>query len=139
MSCSATARNVRSWCSVSVLSSATVSAIPESRSTIGQVTGQRVQRIEALLDPGTFVELDQVARAPGDEAVVGQGMVDGRYVAVYSLEPATVGEVAAAKIVKAQELALRCRVPILGVVGPPSPGPPRNRGAPPASGSPGVR
>ncbi len=103
------------------------------------MTEPGVQRIEALLDPGTFVELDQVAGAPGDEAVVGQGTVDGRDVAVYGLDPATLGEVAAAKIVKAQELALRCRVPIVGLLGPPGPGSPRNRGAPPASGSPGVR
>ena len=87
------------------------------------MTDQGVQPIEALLDPGTFVELDQVARAPDDEAVVGQGTVDGRDVAVYGLDPATLGEVAAAKIVKAQELALRCRVPIVGLLGPPAMGP----------------
>ena len=87
------------------------------------MTERGVGRIEALLDPGTFVELDQVAGAPGDEAVVGQGTVDGRDVAVYDLDPATLGEVAAAKIVKAQELALRCRVPIVGLLGPPGAGP----------------
>src|SRR5215472_17462802 len=147
LSCSATAQNVRSWCSVSALSSARVSAIAESGSTIGQVTeegpappspsaseqklnqyrGRRAQavrpdaaagagndareRIEALVDPGSFAEVDLFA--PGDGVVVGIGAIDARDVALYAFEPSepggSPGEVTAEKIVKVQELALRTR------------------------------
>src|SRR6266540_4213762 len=135
LSCSATARKVRSWCSVRVLSSASVSAIRIPGSTIGQVTdlGGRdvrgavparttppaavaIDRVHALLDPGSFVELDRSAagRAPGagrengavpaDGVVVGTGTVDGRDVAIFALDPAvlggSLGAVTAAKIVK---------------------------------------
>src|SRR5437879_9911078 len=93
LSCSATARNVRSWCSVRALSSARVSAITESRSTIGQVTAAPPphpaarERIDALLDPGSLFELDAAARLAGDGVVGGVGTVDGRDVAVYALGP----------------------------------------------------
>src|SRR6266487_4438867 len=114
LSCSATARNVRSWCSVRALSTASVSAITNSGSTIGQVTshvtdpvgggsatasdreldrlrrrragvldptpgpgtGRRGrphgarERLVALLDPDSFVELDAAA---GAGVVVGFG------------------------------------------------------------------
>src|SRR3979411_1990202 len=80
LSCSATARNVRSWWSVRVLSSASVSAIPDSGSTIGQVTeegggpkpgataaaappGPR-ERGGALLEAGSFAEPDRFEAGP---------------------------------------------------------------------------
>src|SRR3989454_7304855 len=89
------------------------------------------ERIQALLDAGSFVELDMFAtaratgfgmeekRAAGDGVVCGFGTVDGREVAVYAYDPTvlggSLGEVTAEKIVKVQELALRNRVPIIGV------------------------
>jgi propionyl-CoA carboxylase beta chain len=89
------------------------------------------ERIAALLDRGSFVELDMFAtsratdfgmdekRAPGDGVVIGFGAVDGREVAVYAYDPTvlggSLGEVSAEKIVKAQELALRNRIPIIGI------------------------
>ena len=89
------------------------------------------ERVDALLDPGSFVELDMFAtaratglgmeekRAAGDGVVVGFGTVDGREVAVYSFDPnvlgGSLGEVTAEKIVKVQELALRNRIPIVGI------------------------
>src|SRR5262249_51100374 len=89
------------------------------------------QRIQALVDPDSFVELDMFAtaratglgmedrRAAGDGAVVGFGTIDGRDVAVYAFDPTvlggSLGEVTAEKIVKAQELALRSRIPIIGI------------------------
>jgi propionyl-CoA carboxylase beta chain len=88
------------------------------------------ERIEALLDPASFVELDMFAtarttgqprsrRAPGAGVVVGSGTIDGRDVAVYAFEPAalggSMGEVTAEKIGKVQELALRSRLPIIGL------------------------
>jgi propionyl-CoA carboxylase beta chain len=88
-------------------------------------------RIHGFLDRGSFVELDMFAttratgfgmeerRAAGDGVVGGFGTVDGREVAVYAYDPAvlggSLGEVTAEKIVKVQELALRSRVPIVGI------------------------
>ena len=88
-------------------------------------------RITALLDEGSFVELDMFAtsraegngmedrRSPGDGVVTGFGAVDGRPVAVYAYDPTvfggSLGEVTAEKIVKIQELALADRVPIIGI------------------------
>src|SRR5438309_67662 len=89
------------------------------------------ERVEMLVDEGTFVELDLFAthRAPGfgmedrriagDGVVAGFGELDRRPVAVYSYDATvfggSLGEVTAAKIVKVQELALRDRVPIIGI------------------------
>lgn len=89
------------------------------------------ERIQALLDPGSFVELDlfctsratdfglEERRLPGDAVVVGFGTVEGRDVAIYSFESSfldgSLGEVTAEKIVKVQDLALRNRIPILGI------------------------
>ncbi len=88
-------------------------------------------RLDALLDPGSFVELDMFAaarsaglgmedrRRAGDGVVVGFGAIDGRDVAVYAFDPTvlggSLGEVTAEKIVKVQELALRNRIPIIGI------------------------
>src|SRR5579859_2422575 len=109
--CSATARNVRSWWSVRVLSSASVSAIPNSGSTIGQVTedGGRA-RIAALVEAGSFFELD---RMESSAAVVGVGTIGGRDVALYAMDATSLDEMAAAKVVKVQELALRSRIPLV--------------------------
>ena len=61
------------------------------------------ERIDALLDPGSFVEIDMFAtaratgfgmeerRVPGDGVVVGFGTVDVREVAVYSYDPSVLG------------------------------------------------
>jgi acetyl-CoA carboxylase carboxyltransferase component len=88
-------------------------------------------RIDLLLDKGSFVELDLYAKSravgfgmeekrfAGDGVVAGFGAVDGRPVAVYAYDATvlggSLGEVTAAKIVKVQELALRDRVPIIGI------------------------
>ena len=88
-------------------------------------------RLEELLDEGSFVELDEFAapRAadlgpddldlPGEGAITGFGTVEGRDVAVYATDPAwlagSLGEATAEKIVKVQELALRNRIPLLGI------------------------
>ena len=89
------------------------------------------QRIDALLDPASFVELDMFAtaratglgmeerREAGDGVVVGFGTIEGRDVAVYAFDPTvlggSLGEVTAEKIVKVQELALRNLIPIIGI------------------------
>ena len=89
------------------------------------------ERIEMLLDEGSFVELDVFAthraqgfgmeerRIAGDGVVAGFGEIDRRAVAVYAYDATvyggSLGEVTAEKIVKVQELALRNRVPIIGI------------------------
>jgi acetyl-CoA carboxylase carboxyltransferase component len=74
------------------------------------------QWLTALFDVGSFVELDLFAGGEGDGAVGGWGTIEGRAVAAYALDPrhSPLGEAAAAKIAKVQELALRNRVPIVG-------------------------
>ncbi|MGE3285580.1 MAG: acyl-CoA carboxylase subunit beta [Pseudonocardia sp.] len=89
------------------------------------------ERIDQLLDPGSFVELDALtrhrstnfgmdARRPlGDGVVTGTGTVDGRPVAVFS-QDATVfggalGEVYGEKIVKVMDLAVKIGCPVIGI------------------------
>src|SRR5690606_19715507 len=89
------------------------------------------ERIEALLDPDSFVELDAFAthhstnfgldkrRIPGDGVVVGYGTVDGRQVCVYSQDftvfGGSLGETHGRKITKVQDMALRTGVPLIGI------------------------
>src|SRR5262245_25059575 len=89
------------------------------------------ERIDQLLDPGSFVELDALvrhrstnfgmeAKRPfGDGVVTGTGTVDGRPVAVFS-QDATVfggslGEVYGEKIVKVMDLAAKIGCPVIGI------------------------
>src|SRR5436309_183534 len=89
------------------------------------------ERIDQLLDPGSFVELDaltrhrstnfgmQEKRPFGDGVVTGTGTIDGRPVAVFS-QDATVfggalGEVYGEKIVKVMDLALKIGCPVVGI------------------------
>ncbi|WP_413451089.1 acyl-CoA carboxylase subunit beta [Georgenia phoenicis] len=89
------------------------------------------ERIAALLDEGSFVELDAFAthrstnfgldkRKPaGDGVVVGYGTVDGRQVCIYSQDfsvfGGSLGEVHGQKITKVMDLALRTGVPLIGI------------------------
>ena len=89
------------------------------------------ERIAALLDEGSFVELDALAehrsrtfgmdtkRIPGDGVVTGYGTIDGRQVCVFSQDftafGGSLGEVHGQKITKVQDLALRTGVPIIGI------------------------
>jgi len=90
------------------------------------------ERIEALLDRGSFVELDEFVRHRtsafgmdanrpyGDSVVIGTGTVHGRQVAVYSQDftifGGSLGEVAGEKIMKIMDVALKTRVPIIGIL-----------------------
>lgn len=95
----------------------------------GKLTAR--ERIFALLDEGSFVELDALARhrstnfgleknrPVGDGVVTGYGTIDGREVCVFS-QDATVfggslGEVYGEKIVKVQELAIKTGRPLIGI------------------------
>ena len=73
------------------------------------------ERIEALVDAGSFAELDRLEAGPGAGAVVGVGTIDTRDVAVYAMDIGALTEVAAMKVVKAQELALVSRIPLIGL------------------------
>src|SRR5258707_12752358 len=95
----------------------------------GKLTAR--ERILALLDEGSFVELDALARHRstnfgleknrplGDGVVTGYGTIDGRDVCIFS-QDATVfggslGEVYGEKIVKVQDLALKTGRPLIGI------------------------
>ena len=95
----------------------------------GKLTAR--ERIDALLDPGSFVETDALVRHRstnfgladnrpyGDGVVTGYGTIDGREVCLFS-QDATVfggslGEVYGEKIVKVMDLALKTGRPLVGI------------------------
>jgi propionyl-CoA carboxylase beta chain len=89
------------------------------------------ERIEALLDEGSFVELDELARHRstnfnlqrnrpfGDGVVTGYGTVDGRPVCVFSQDVTVfggaLGEVYGEKIVKVLDFAMKTGCPVVGI------------------------
>src|SRR3954462_3674024 len=101
----------------------------EKRHADGRMTAR--ERIEALLDPGSFVELDALARHRahgfgiedkrpyGDGVVTGHGTVNGRPVCVFSQDftvfGGSLGEVFGEKIVKVMDLAMRTGCPVVGI------------------------
>src|SRR5690625_2805573 len=89
------------------------------------------ERIEALVDEGSFVEMDAFAthrstnfglekrRLPGDGVVVGHATIDGRQVCLYaqdfSVFGGSLGEGHGQKLTKVMDLALRPGVPLIGI------------------------
>ena len=87
------------------------------------------ERIDLLLDPGSFHELDTLARRPADSAfedrpytdgvVTGWGTVEGRKVFVFAQDftvfGGALGEVFADKIHKLMDLALKVGAPVVGL------------------------
>ncbi|HEY8373350.1 MAG TPA: acyl-CoA carboxylase subunit beta [Pseudonocardiaceae bacterium] len=89
------------------------------------------ERIDMLLDPGSFVELDALARHRstnfglektrpyGDGVVTGYGTVDGRPVCVFAQDftvfGGSLGEVFGEKIVKVMDLAMKMGCPVIGI------------------------
>ena len=89
------------------------------------------ERIDQLLDPGSFVELDELARHRstnfgleatrpyGDGVVTGYGTVDGRPVAVFSQDftvfGGSLGEVFGEKILKVMDFAMKTGCPVIGI------------------------
>jgi propionyl-CoA carboxylase beta chain len=94
----------------------------------GKLTAR--ERIDLLLDPGSFTEFDELARHRahdfgiegnrpyGDGVVTGYGTVDGRPVAVFSQDftvfGGSLGEVYGEKIVKVMDHALKTGCPVVG-------------------------
>jgi propionyl-CoA carboxylase beta chain len=101
----------------------------ETQHARGKLTGR--ERIELLLDTGTFEEFDMFVehrsaefgmekqKIPGDGVVTGWGTVNGRAVFVFAKDFTVFGgslsETHAGKITKIQDMALRARAPIVGL------------------------
>ena len=101
----------------------------ERQHTWGKLTAR--ERLDLLLDPGSFVELDAFvttrarAGAPdgdgflGDGVVSGHGTIEGRLVFVFSQDFTVFGgslsEAYAAKICKVMDLAMKVGAPIVGL------------------------
>jgi propionyl-CoA carboxylase beta chain len=104
-------------------------AAVEKRHAEGRMTAR--ERVLALLDPGSFVELDAFARHRahgfgiedrrpyGDGVVTGYGTIDGRQVCVFSQDftvfGGSLGEVFGEKICKVMDLAMKTGCPIIGI------------------------
>jgi acetyl-CoA carboxylase carboxyltransferase component len=89
------------------------------------------ERLQLLLDSGTFEEFDSLVlhnasdfgidqqRFAGDSVVTGFGKIEGRPVCVFAQDFTVVGgsvsEVAAEKICKIMDMALKAGVPVIGI------------------------
>ncbi|CAM3807287.1 acyl-CoA carboxylase subunit beta [Smaragdicoccus niigatensis] len=114
--------------------------LEEAKHPMGEATVDKVhargkmtarERILALLDEGSFVEMDALARHRsknfglentrplGDGVVIGYGTIDGRDVCVFSQDVTvfggSLGEVYGEKICKVMDLALKTGRPIIGI------------------------
>jgi propionyl-CoA carboxylase beta chain len=102
----------------------------EKQHAKGKMTAR--ERIELLVDNGSFVEFDEYVRHRttafgmdrnrpyGDSVVTGVATIHGRTVAVYSQDFTTfggsLGEVSGDKIIKVMEYALQGGMPIIGIL-----------------------
>lgn len=89
------------------------------------------ERIEYLLDEGSFVEIDtfvehrctnfgmEKKKVAGEGVVTGYGTVDGRLIYIFAQDftviGGSLGEMHAAKICKVQEMAMKMGAPIIGI------------------------
>lgn len=101
----------------------------EAQHNRGKLTAR--ERIELLLDEGTFQELDPFVthravdfgmdkqKFPGDAVVTGYGNVDGRLVFAYSQDFTVFGgslsDVVGEKIVKVMDMAMKAGAPVIGM------------------------
>jgi propionyl-CoA carboxylase beta chain len=111
------------------LESARAGSAPAVAKQRAKGKGTARERIEALVDEGSFVETDALVRsraapgaAPGpdgDGVIAGHGTVDGRTVCVYAQDFTVVGgslgEQHGGKITKVMDLALRIGAPVVGI------------------------
>ena len=95
-------------------------------------TSKASQRINALLDDNSFVEIGGLVTAratdfnmkpnetPSDGCITGYGVIDGKPVYVYSQDASvmngTVGEMHARKIVNLYDLAMKTGSPVIGLI-----------------------
>jgi len=110
------------------INSASEAAV-EKHHAKGKLTAR--ERIEILLDPGSFEELDTFVRHRtydfemdkrrpwGDAVVTGHGTIDGRKVFVFSQDftvfGGSLGEVMAEKMCKVMDLAAKVGAPVIGL------------------------
>ena len=101
----------------------------EAQHKRGKLTAR--ERVELLLDKGSFEELDmfvehrsdefgmEKTKIPGDGVVTGWGTVNGRTVYLFSKDFTVFGgslsETHAQKIMKVQDMAMKARAPIIGL------------------------
>lgn len=101
----------------------------QKHKTGGRLTAR--ERLDVLLDPGSFVELDrfvshrcdnfgmQGTQIPGDGVITGYGKINGKTVYVYSQDFTVFGgsmsRTQANKILKVQDLAIKNGRPIIGL------------------------
>jgi propionyl-CoA carboxylase beta chain len=104
-------------------------AAVEKQHAKGKYTAR--ERVEKLLDPGSFRELDTFVRHRvhefgleknrpwGDAVVTGHGTIDGRRVAVFSQDftvfGGSLGEVMSEKMCKVMDFAARVGCPVIGI------------------------
>ncbi|MDD6811590.1 MAG: carboxyl transferase domain-containing protein [Lachnospiraceae bacterium] len=95
-------------------------------------TSQASQRINALLDENSFVEIGGLVTAratdfnlkqtetPSDGVITGYGVIDGNLVYVYSQDASvlngTIGEMHAKKIANLYDLAMKTGAPVIGLI-----------------------
>src|SRR6202521_1440798 len=95
----------------------------------GKLTAR--ERIARLVDRNSFEEIDIFAkprasgfglesrRGPGDGVVTGLAKIDGRDLVLFSHDASvfggSLGEVFAEKVIKVMDLAVRNRIPIMGI------------------------
>ena len=87
----------------------------------GQLTAR--ERIDALLDEGSFVEFNRLIKhldgAPGDGIVTGHGTIDNRIVCVYAQDVTVLGGsqgyMHGRKLYKIHEMAMNMGVPIIAL------------------------
>ncbi len=101
----------------------------EAQRAKGKLTAR--ERVDLLLDPGTFVETDMFVehrasdfgmdkrRIAGDGVVTGYGAIDGRTVFLFSQDftvfGGSLGETHANKIVKVMDMAMKVGAPVIGL------------------------
>jgi len=101
----------------------------ERQHATGKMTAR--ERVERLLDPGSFTEFDELARHRatafgidanrpyGDGVVTGYGTIDGRPACVFSQDftvfGGSLGEVYGEKIVKLMDHAMKTGCPLIGI------------------------
>lgn len=101
----------------------------EKHHAAGKLTAR--ERIDLLLDPATFVEMDRFVthrcsefgidkqKIPGDGVVTGYGKIDGRLVFVFAQDftvfGGSLGEVYAQKICKVMDHAMKVGAPVIGL------------------------
>src|ERR1700709_1585989 len=104
-------------------------AAAEKQHAKGKLTAR--ERVEKLLDPGSFQEVDtfvrhrtydfemQKNRPYGDAVVTGHGTIDGRRVCVFSQDftvfGGSLGEVMGEKMCKVMDLAAKIGCPVIGI------------------------